>query len=117
MPANKRSWLRFQTVMPVLIRSKTHGDFRCVARNVSEGGICVEMREALPLGSNIEVEFIAPDGTKIGASGVVRNQYVFNYCRDRRHRQLRGIGVRFSDFDDGSAKDLNVALDRIGPLH
>ena len=113
MSSDRRSWLRFQTVLPVVIESTDHGAQRCVARNVSCGGLCVELAEPLPLGSEVIVWFMTPDGARIGASGVVKNHYVFNYWTDRIPRQLRGMGVRFLSFDGVGEQRLASSLDRL----
>ena len=115
--SERRSWLRFRTALPVLIESQLHGAMRCVARNVSKGGLCVELHEPLPLGTAISVWFIAPDGTRIGAAGVVKNHYIFNYFCDQKQRQVRGMGVRFTGFEPDSEGKLRDSLGRLRTLH
>lgn len=112
--AERRSYLRFETVLPVLIESHQYGSLRCIARNVSTGGLCLEMDEPFPLGSAVRVWFTAPDGTQISATGQVKHHYVFNYCSGpERYRQLRGMGVRFTEFETTSEHALNNVLDRL----
>ena len=111
--SERRSYLRFRTVLPVLVDSPVHGTRRCIARNVSSGGLCVEMDDPFPLNSEVRVWFVAPDGTRITATGMVRNHYFFNYCTGDRHRQLRGMGVRFVDFRDTGEHALKSVLSRM----
>ena len=59
----KRQHLRFDKVFPVRVESVRFGELPGVARNVSAGGIFIEMREPLPLGSRVRVSFCNPDET------------------------------------------------------
>jgi hypothetical protein len=117
MEADRRSYLRFETVLPVLIETPGQETQRYVARNVSCGGLCLETREPLPLGTPIRVWFVAPDGTRIGASGLVRNHYVFNYRTGDRTRQCRGMGVRFTAFHDSGERALRSVIERMLAAH
>ncbi|MCB9558687.1 MAG: PilZ domain-containing protein [Deltaproteobacteria bacterium] len=116
-PTDRRSWLRFRTILPVLLESPLYGQQRCIARNVSGGGICIELADPLPLGTELRVRFTAPNGTEIVAIGCVRNHYVFNYATRQRYRQLRGIGIRFTAFDGAAETRLRRVLDRMQVAH
>lgn len=117
MEAERRSYLRFETVLPVVVETPGHGAHRYVARNVSCGGLCLETQEPLPLGTSLRVWFVAPDGTRIGASGLVRNHYVFNYTNGQRPRQCRGMGVRFTAFHDSGERALRSVIRRMLAVH
>ncbi|MBW2730884.1 MAG: PilZ domain-containing protein [Deltaproteobacteria bacterium] len=100
MSTDRRSWHRFSSLCPVRLESAAHGETFCVARNVSEGGIFIETREPLPIGTAVAVTFEAPDGaTPIVARGAVKHHYFFHYGSDSRTRSLTGMGVRFSSFE------------------
>ncbi|MCA9670885.1 MAG: PilZ domain-containing protein [Myxococcales bacterium] len=111
--AERRSFLRFETVLPVLIEVHGHGTQRCIARNVSCGGLCVELREPPAIGTHVRVWFVTPGGARIAAWGIVKNHYVFNYYADKRPRQVRGAGIRFAAFEDGDRELLEATLEKI----
>ena len=50
-------------VFPVLVESPLFGFMNCVARNISPGGIFLETRDPLPLGSALRVYFSLPHGS------------------------------------------------------
>jgi hypothetical protein len=53
----KRIHTRFDKVFVVMIGSELYGDANAIARNVSAGGILVEMSYAPPLGTVVTVHF------------------------------------------------------------
>src|SRR5687767_520737 len=73
-PAQRREHLRFDKVFMVRVESLLFGDLTCVARNVSAGGIFLEVGDPLPLGATIRVCFPVPDGSgEVVAVGEVKN--------------------------------------------
>jgi len=99
--AEKRNWLRLDKVFPVLIESPHFGFMNCIARNISCGGLFLETRSPLPLGSPIRVYFAPPGGEAgICALGEVKNHYFLNYATGAGPAAVTGMGVRFTQFDN-----------------
>jgi uncharacterized protein (TIGR02266 family) len=96
----KRIDLRLDTVFSVLLET-AFGDFIAVARNVSEGGMFVETRDPLPLGSRVRIRFQMPDcADDIVATGEVKNHYFLNFATAQRAAaELTGMGIRFLSFE------------------
>jgi hypothetical protein len=92
----RRADLRFEALTVVRIESGEHGHFSCIARNVSRGGMFLELGEPLPLASQVQVFFSAPDGAEIALLATVRNHYYLNYGPEGSPRQVRGMGLRFN---------------------
>ena len=73
----------------VRLESLLFGEIYCVARNVSAGGIFLELPDPLPLGAAVRVCFPVPDGSgDVVATGEVKNHYFINYTQARH--QPRG---------------------------
>jgi len=51
----QRQHLRFDKVFPVRVESVLFGELPGIARNVSAGGIFIEMRDPLPLGARVRI--------------------------------------------------------------
>lgn len=114
----KREHLRFDKVFPVRVESILFGDSACIARNVSAGGIFLETRDPLPLGSRVRVCFLTPDETtEIVALGEVKNHYFLNYSQNGTARVVSGMAVRFAGFEQSGQQVLNDCLDRFRVLH
>jgi hypothetical protein len=110
---DKRRTLRLDTVFPVAISSPTFGEVSGIARNVSQGGMFVELAEPLPLGSAIRVHFAMPDSPgEIVARGEVKGHYFVNYSDGKEPRALTGMGVRFVGFDEGAEGLISRCLGR-----
>lgn len=109
----RRAWARMETLFPVLVESPLFGFKNCIAHNVSPGGIFLETREPLPLGSHIRLYFALPESMEgISASGKVRNHYFLNFGDSRRPTNLTGMGVRFTAFDSDGDHRLSCSLCR-----
>jgi hypothetical protein len=116
--SEKREHLRFDKVFPVRVESMLFGDAPCVARNVSAGGIFLETRDPLPLGSRIRVCFLTPDETaEIVALGEVKNHYFLNFHQAGVQKAVSGMAVRFLGFEEEGQHVLNDCLDRFRVLH
>ena len=61
--SDQRAHLRFDTMFTVRLESLLFGECYCIARNVSAGGIFLELPDPLPLGATVRVCFPVPDGS------------------------------------------------------
>jgi PilZ domain len=116
--AEKREHLRFDKVFPVRVESILFGEIGCIARNVSAGGIFLETRDPLPLGSRVRVCFLTPDeSAEIVALGEVKNHYFLNFNQAGVAKAVSGMAVRFLGFEAEGQHVLNDCLDRFRILH
>ena len=114
----KRQHLRFDKVFPVRVESVLFGELSGVARNVSAGGIFIEMRDPLPLGARVRVSFANPDETaEIVALGEVKNHYFVNYVQGGTTRSVSGMAIRFEGFENESRQILEDCLNRFRVLN
>ena len=114
----RRNYLRLDKVFPVQVESTLFGFSNCIARNISCGGMFLESRELLPLGSSIKVLFTIPgECGGIAAYGEVKNQYYLNFGSDEESRSVIGMGIRFSRFDDDGLSRLNQSLSSTMQMH
>jgi hypothetical protein len=117
-PPEKRQHLRFDKVFPVRVESVLFGELPGVARNVSAGGIFIEMRDPLPLGARVRISFLNPEETaEIVAVGEVKNHYFVNYVQGGATRSLSGMAVRFEGFENESQQILHDCLNRFRVLN
>ncbi len=107
----KRIHTRFDKAFLVVIGSELYGDSFAIARNVSAGGILVEMSYAPPLGTVVTVHFqYAREGDlldEIVARAEVKHHHYLNFTGGNDAASARAIGLRFLEFLD--------AGDRIAP--
>jgi hypothetical protein len=116
--SQRREHLRFDKVFTVRVESLLFGDITCVARNVSAGGIFLEVTDPLPLGATIRVCFPVPDGSgEVVAVGEVKNHYFINYVHDGLNKAVSGMAVRFTAFESDSNRILEDCLGRLRVLH
>jgi Tfp pilus assembly protein PilZ len=111
----KRRNHRFDKAFPVSIRSETFGECCAVARNVSEGGIMVEVTDPLPLGTEVQVYFSMPESpARIVARGEVKNHYFLNFADPNgATKALTGMGVRFTRFESEADLMLGLGISRL----
>jgi hypothetical protein len=116
---NKRDALRFEKVFPVILSSENFGECNAMARNISAGGILVELSEPLPLGTEVRVHFWMPDSqASIIARGEVKNHYFLNFAdNEGAQRSLTGMAIRFSEFEAETDCILGLGLTRMRILH
>ena len=123
---NKRQSLRFDKVFPVLISSDQFGECNAMARNVSAGGILLELSEPLPLGTHVRVHFSMNsvgqgDGPALGPSivarGEVKNHYFLNFCDDSGPRSMTGMAVRFTEFETESRDLFAETVGQLRVMH
>ena len=116
--SDQRAHLRFDKMFTVRIESPLFGESYCVARNVSAGGIFLEIRDPLPLGASVRVCFLAPDNSgEVVATGEVKNHYFINFTQAGTTRAVSGMAVRFTSFENESAHVLADCLSRMRVLH
>ena len=119
---NKRQSLRFDKVFPVLLSSDQFGDSNAVARNISAGGILLEVGEPLPLGTHVRVYFsmsaAAPEeGPQIVARGEVKNHYFLNYADETGPRSMTGMAVRFTSFETETRDHFAQGIGQLRVMH
>jgi hypothetical protein len=105
--SEKRIHSRFDKVFPVMIGSELYGDGVAIARNVSAGGILVEMSYAPPLGTIVTVHFQNARGDdlmdEIVARAEVKHHHYLNFAASgpgSETASARAIGMRFLEFVD-----------------
>ena len=111
---DKRRSYRFDKAFPVAISSRVFGEGNGIARNISSGGMCLEVSEPLPLGSVVRVHFAMPDSDgEIVARGEVKRHFFLNFSDEEGPRQLTGMGIRFIGFEEGGQSDFGERLGRL----
>jgi hypothetical protein len=110
----KRIHTRFDKAFLVVIGSELYGDTVAVARNISAGGILVEMTYAPPMGTIVTVHFqhARDDGEldEIVARAEVKHHHYLNFAGGIDAASSRAIGLRFVEFLD---PDERIAADRV----
>jgi hypothetical protein len=103
----KRIHTRFDKAFLVVIGSELYGDSTAIARNISAGGILVEMTYAPPLGTVVTVHFQAPRDNdlmdEIVARAEVKHHHYLNFNGSEDQASTRAIGMRFIEFVDPQA--------------
>ena len=103
----KRIHTRFNKVFVVVIGSELYGDTYAIARNVSAGGVLVEMTYAPPLGTVVTVHFKAPGGDDFDEMVVraeVKHHHYLNFSGSGEAAATRAIGLRFLEFVDAGER-------------
>jgi hypothetical protein len=97
--SSRRLSLNLDVAVPVLVRGPD-GLLHGVARNISEGGMLIELAELPGIGARLEITIMgvagsadAPDGVTL--VGEVRHQLAWQHAVQGRARLLKGVGVRF----------------------
>jgi hypothetical protein len=110
----KRIHIRFDKTFLVMVGSELYGDTFAIARNVSAGGILVEMPYAPPLGTVVTVHFQNPRGEdqldEIVARAEVKHHHYLNFTGGNDAASARAIGLRFLEFVDPNEP---IAADRL----
>jgi hypothetical protein len=98
----------------VVIGSELYGDCHAIARNVSSGGILVEMSYAPPLGTVVTVHFQNPRTDdlldEIVVRAEVKHHHYLNFGTNAEAASSRAIGLRFLEFVDAGER---IAPDRL----
>jgi hypothetical protein len=104
----KRIHTRFDKAFLVVIGSELYGDSFAIARNVSAGGILVEMTYAPPLGTIVTVHFQHArdddDLDEIVIRAEVKHHHYLNFTGGNDAASSRAIGLRFLEFVDPDAR-------------
>lgn len=104
----KRIHTRFDKAFVVVIGSELYGDAMAIARNVSAGGILVEMSYAPPLGTVVTVHFQyqreAEAVDEIVARAEVKHHHYLNFGGGDDAASARAIGLRFLEFIDAGER-------------
>ena len=112
--SEKRVHTRFDKAFLVVIGSELYGDTHAIARNVSGGGILVEMGYAPPLGTVVTVHFQHARGDdlfdEIVARAEVKHHHYLNFTGSGEAASTRAIGMRFLEFVDPGER---IAPERI----
>lgn len=115
---NKRAALRFEKVFPVILSTEEFGECNAMARNISAGGILIEMQDPMPLGTAVRVHFFMADSqATIIARGEVKNHYFLNFNDASGQRSLTGMAIKFSAFEAEAQEMLGLGLTRMRILH
>lgn len=109
----KRIHTRFDKAFLVVIGSELYGDSFAIARNVSAGGILVEMSYAPPLGTVVTVHFQHARGEdqvdEIVVTAEVKHHHYLNFTGSGEAASTRAIGLRFIEFvDPGDRVDVRA---------
>jgi hypothetical protein len=116
--SDQRAHLRFDKMFAVRVESLLFGEIYCVARNISAGGIFLELADPLPLGATVRVCFPVPDGSgEVVATGEVKNHYFINFTQAGSSRAVAGMAVRFTSFENEGHHILADCLTRMRVLH
>jgi hypothetical protein len=98
----KRIYTRFDKAFPVVIGSELYGDSVAIARNISAGGILVEMSYAPPLGTVVTVHFQQPrdddELDELVVRAEVKHHHYLNFTGGNDAASSRAIGMRFLEF-------------------
>jgi hypothetical protein len=117
-PSEQRAHFRFDKMFTVRLESPLFGESYCIARNVSAGGIFLELPDPLPLGATVRVCFLTPDSSgEVVATGEVKNHYFINFTQGGTSRAVSGMAVRFTSFENEGHHILADCLSRMRVLH
>lgn len=116
--SDNRIYMRFDKAFPVTVGSEIYGDSRGVARNISAGGMFVELVDPPPLGSAVTVHFRIPgSGEDVVARAEIKHHYCLNITTDSGPSAARGIGLRFVEFVEDEAVSRRSTFVRNRTLH
>jgi PilZ domain len=115
---NKRRAMRFESVFPVILSTDVFGECNAMARNISAGGILIEMTEPYPLGTPVRVHFfMLGSAASIIARGEVKNHYFLNFADGSGARSLTGMAIKFTEFEAEPKERLGTGIAQLRVLH
>lgn len=109
--------LSLDIAMPIHVRGE-NGFQRGLARNISEGGMLLEVADAPPIGSEVEVTLAGSSGFPDGPDAVVlrgevRHHMAWQYSHHQETKTMRGVGIRFVEPPAGAErKEAGFAVGR-----
>jgi hypothetical protein len=96
---DSRIRLSLEVAVPVVLRSDEHIEAG-LARNISEGGMLIQLKELPPIGTKVQITISgvkgstdAPDSVML--EGEVRHHVAWQYRSHGQSKLMRGVGVRF----------------------
>ena len=97
--SERRIGLSLETAVPVVVRYGGLVQWG-LARNVSEGGMLVEVREAPPIGSQVEIKLSGVEGSITAPEpailrATVRHHVAWQFCDKGAIASMTGVGVRY----------------------
>lgn len=110
--------MRFDKTFQVAVISELFGEFSAIAKNISRGGIGLEVSEPLPLGTVVTIRFSIPgERTELSVRAEVKHHYCFNYNVGQHAAATRGIGLRFLEFLEDSEDTTQTSFTRRRNIH
>jgi hypothetical protein len=96
---DSRIRLSLEVAVPVVVRSEGFVEAG-LARNISEGGMLVQLRELPAIGSRVEITIGGVQGSSdapesVTLEGEVRHHVAWQYRTKGQVKLMRGVGVRF----------------------
>lgn len=92
---NRRLSMRFHMAVLIQIESEIDGLVSGVMRNLSSGGLCVEMLDPPPIGTIVNVIIPGENGMEFTREAQVKHNYFFNYYKNNQPLSSRGVGLKF----------------------
>jgi hypothetical protein len=86
--------------VPVEVRMGTVVE-KGLARNISEGGMLVQLDRVLPIGRRVEIHMVGRSG-RVTLRGEIRHQVAWQHSGGPDRKMMYGVGVRFLDPKDDS---------------
>jgi c-di-GMP-binding flagellar brake protein YcgR len=110
--------LSLDIALPVQVRGD-NGFQRGLARNISEGGMLLEVGDAPPIGSMVEVTLAGPSGVAGGPDAVVlhgevRHHMAWQYSHHQGTKTMRGVGIRFLEAKNQSEAEATPLSGMLG---
>jgi hypothetical protein len=97
---SRRLRLDLDTAVPIQVRSAGGLVQWGVARNISEGGMLIELQEPPPIGAYVAIKILGVSGSEDAPDAVVvhaevRHALSWNFGSDDRRSGISAVGVRF----------------------
>jgi hypothetical protein len=103
---DKRLRLNLEVAVPVVIRAPDWVEFG-LARNISEGGMLIQVRDPPAIGARLEITISGVQGSSdapeaVTLVGEVRHHIAWQYRARGQSKTMKGIGVRFIEKPEGA---------------
>lgn len=98
--SSRRVRLDLETAVPVLVREMNGTLQWGLARNISEGGMLIELKQPPAIGAHVEIKIFGVNGSADAPDNVivfaeVRHNLAWNFAGDETRAGLSAVGVRF----------------------